>query len=202
MKSLAAAVVLSLTLPTGAMAQQAGASPTTGAQTCKVEQARYRMIVPEEDGQWDLQFVPARHMAGPASDLYLRLTTPQRDYWFTLNMSLGYGGLSVMPVDVPVPGRDPDDLAVPAEDGSDEGLDAEVLATLRFLAFDGDFTVANNPPLASEPAPQAIMLPELGVTLWYSPGALTKDPAAERDPMPRGLFRLVGCGAAAEAVGE
>ena len=37
------------------------------------------------------------------------------------------------------------------------------------------------------------MVPELGVALWYGPSALTDDPAAERDPMSRGVFRQVEC---------
>ncbi|MFC4255001.1 hypothetical protein GRI97_06160 [Altererythrobacter xixiisoli] len=170
------------------------------AQDCTVERARYVLRVPDEEDQWQLAFIPARHMASPASDLYLRLTTPQRRYWFTLSVSQGYGGIAVLPVGEPVAGSDPRDLA--GSDGPGQGIDPEILATLRLLAFDRELHVANDPPRAGDPAPHAIMLPELGQTLWYSPGALTEDPAAERDPMPRGLFRLAGCGAAEAAVGE
>lgn len=37
------------------------------------------------------------------------------------------------------------------------------------------------------------MVSEMGLTLWYEPKALTEDPAAERDSIPRGIFQLAMC---------
>ncbi len=37
------------------------------------------------------------------------------------------------------------------------------------------------------------MAPELGLELWYAPGALSEDDGEARDPMPRGLFRYTEC---------
>ena len=72
----------------------------------------------------------------------------------------------------------------------------EVGGFLRFLAFDTALDIANDPPNRGDEAPLHILLPELGQGLWYSASAFTDDPSADRDPMPRGLFRRSGCLAA------
>lgn len=47
--------------------------------------------------------------------------------------------------------------------------------------------------MSGEEAPPYIMLPEIGRALWYDAAALTEDETADRDPMPRGVFRRTGC---------
>ena len=76
-------------LPLPAMAQ----APVIGPATCEAERAVYEMTAPETDEVWRIGLVPARNMASIASDLYLKLTTPQRDYWFTFSVSQGYSGI-------------------------------------------------------------------------------------------------------------
>jgi hypothetical protein len=162
------------------------------AATCPAERAVYRFE--SEDGPMDIRFVPSRHYASAASNLYLRLTTTQRSYWFGFSVSNGYSGITLLPVTDPTradaePDGPQDLLDRLGEDGVSDGL----LANLRFYALGDDLSFAANPPVAGDPAPTYLMVPELGVALWYGPSALTDDPAAERDPMSRGVFRQVEC---------
>ena len=71
---------------------------------------------------------------------------------------------------------------------------AEIAGSLRFLSFDPDLNVAFR--TAGWPARtrrKFIMMPDIGLTLWYEASALTDDARADRDPMPRGIFRLAHC---------
>lgn len=160
---------------------------------CPVERTTYAMET--EDGDFSVSFVPARSYASMASDLYLRLTTSQRAYWFVLAMSSGYGGTTLLPVSDPY-------HETAREDGPRNLLDAEdvdaevheeTLSNLRFYALDETLNFIEEPPASEEPAPAFIMMPELGVTLWYDPSAVSEDLTAERDPMPRGIFRFSAC---------
>lgn len=161
---------------------------------CPVERAVYELRVPDSEGAWRLGLVPAKTMASMASDLYLRLTTPQRDYWFTFRVSQGYGGISVFPVTDPYNAAGPRNLlAEPYGDNPDGATDEEIGGWLRFLSLDASLAVAFDPPMKGDEAPAFIMLPELGQGLWYAAAAFTDDPAADRDPMPVGLFQLSGC---------
>lgn len=162
------------------------------AASCAAERAVYGFA--SEDGPMEIRLVPSRHYASVASDLYLRLTTTQRSYWFGFSVSNGYSGITLLPVSDPTradaePDGPLDLLDRLGEDGASDGL----LANLRFYALDDDLSFWANPPVAGEPAPTYLMVPELGVALWYEPSALTDDPTAERDPMSRGVFRQVEC---------
>jgi len=161
---------------------------------CPVERALYELHEPESDEVWRLGFVPARNMASIASDLYLRLTTPQRDYWFTFSVSQGYGGISVLPITDPYVEPGPTSLLAPPYGDNQAGATSEdVGGWLRFLAFDAELGIADDPPVRGDEAPAHILLPELGQGLWYAASAFTSDAAADRDPMPRGLFARTGC---------
>lgn len=162
-------------------------APALGADTCPAERALYELET--EDGRYEISFVRARNYASIASDLYLLLETPQRRYWFTFTVSNGYSGMTLIPVTDP--GRAdaaPDGPRELIGVGSDDAEDLDVLRALRFYAMDEDFTFWFEPPNAGEPAPMYVMVPEIGLALWYSAGKLTDDPAADRDPMPRGVF--------------
>jgi hypothetical protein len=160
---------------------------------CPVERAVYELRVPD-DAVWRLGFVPARTMASMASDLYLRLTTPQRDYWFTFSVAQGYGGISVFPVTDPYDAAGPRNLlAEPYGDNPDGASADEVGGWLRFLVLDADLDVAFDPPMRGDAAPPYLLLPEIGQGLWYAASSFTDDPAADRDPMPVGLFKRGGC---------
>lgn len=162
------------------------------AESCPAERAIYGFA--SEDGPMEIRLVPARHYASVASDLYLRLTTTQRSYWFGFSVSNGYSGITLLPVSDPTradaePDGPEDLLERLGEDGASDGL----MANLRFYALDEELGFLASPPVAGEPAPAYVMVPELGVALWYEPSALTDDPTAERDPMSRGVFRQVEC---------
>ncbi len=162
-------------------------APAVRADECPAERALYELTT--EDGRFEVSFLRAKHQASMASDLYLVLKTPQRSYWFTFSVSNGYSGMTLTPVTDP--GR-----ADAAPDGprelidffSEDPEDLDVLRALRFYAMDEDFTFWFEPPNAGDSAPMYVMVPEIGLALWYSAGKLTEDPEADRDPMPRGVF--------------
>lgn len=168
------------------------AMPALAADTCPAERALYALE--GDEGRYELGFVPAQNYASIASDLYLFLTTPQRTYWFTFSVSNGYSGMTLLPVSDPTRAdARPDGPKDLLELGSDEPADVDVLRALRFYALDADFTFWEAPPNAGENAPDLIMMPEIGLALWYSAASLTDDPAADRDPMPRGVFEPDVC---------
>lgn len=161
---------------------------------CPAERAVYELRGSDSEDVWRLGFVPARTMASMASDLYLRLTTPQRDYWFTFSVAQGYGGISVIPVTDPYDEAGPRDLlAEPYGDNPDGATGEEVGGWLRFLSLGAELDVAFDPPMRGDAAPAYLLLPEIGQGLWYAASAFTDDPTADRDPMPVGLFKRSGC---------
>lgn len=189
MKKLLAAFVLSA-LPTAAIAQ----APVAGPATCEAERAVYEIRAPDADEVWRIALIPARAMASSASDLYLKLTTPQRAYWFTFSVSQGYSGISAFPVTDPYADGGPRDLLGPPFGANPDGVtDPDVVGALRFLSLDADLNVGFEPPMSGEEAPPYIMLPEIGRALWYDAAALTADETADRDPIPRGVFKRKQC---------
>jgi|GEM_PF-598805 len=162
---------------------------------CPAERGRYVMTA--EEGEFRASFIPALHHASMASDFYLRLDTPQRPYWFSFSISQGYGGISLIPVSDPYADSAREDgprtlLAMDDDDPHDDAR-REVLSSLRFILLDDSLAEIPNPPSSGDAAPPYLMLPEIGVTLWYGPRSLTEDETAERDPMPRAVFKLAGC---------
>ncbi len=175
-------VAIAATLPGAALATE-----------CPAERAVYGLET--DEGPLTLGFIPARSMATIASDLYMYLTTTQRTYWFTFTVSNGYSGMTLWPVSDPrAADAEPDgprQLIDLDADDSPERQDA--VRSLRFYALDEDLTFWFEPPMAGQPAPHYVMMPELGLTLWYNPRALTEDTTADRDPIPRGIFRQTAC---------
>lgn len=165
------------------------------ADECPAERAVYGLET--EDGPLELGFIPARSMATIASDLYMYLTTTQRTYWFTFTVSNGYSGMTLWPVSDPrAADAEPDgprQLIDLEAEGEDEAALQDAVRSLRFYALDEDLTFWFEPPMAGQPAPHYVMMPEMGLTLWYNPRALTEDVTADRDPIPRGIFRLTAC---------
>lgn len=162
---------------------------------CPAERASYAMH--SEEGEFLVRLAPAGNWASAASDLYLRLTTPLRDYWFIFSASQGYGGTTLLPIRDPLTPEalenGPQSLLAEPTDEAEEQEQIMLLSSLRFMAMDSDLAVAPLPPASGEPAPQFLMMPEIGATLWYDPVSLTGDHDAPRDPMPRGVFRLAAC---------
>ncbi len=165
------------------------------AEDCPAERAVYTMQ--SEYGEFRGQFIPSTHFASAASNLYFKLTTPQRPYWFRFASSNGYGGIAVIPIADPyapeAEENGPADLLGEPEDEFGQVAQRELVATLRFLALDAELQETGNPPSGGDAAPPYLMMPEIGSTLWYAPRALTTDDTAERDPMPRGAFKLAEC---------
>jgi hypothetical protein len=177
------------------LALVAPASAHSPVPACPAEKAVYRLQT--EDGPLEMGFLEATNFTSVASDLYLYLTTTQRSYWFTFSVSNGYSGMTLHPVSDP--GANDAKESGPRELLEDYFADdadpvrAEIWSSLRFYSLDADLTFLFEPPRSGEPAPAYIMAPELGLTLWYEPKALTEDLAAERDSIPRGMFALADC---------
>lgn len=189
MKRLLVTTLLCI-VPSTALAQ----APVIGPAICEAERAVYEMTAPETDEVWIIGLVPSRNMASIASNLYLKLTTPQRDYWFTFSVSQGYSGISVFPVTDPYADGGPRDLLGPPFGTDPNGVtEPDILNALRFIALDGDLNADFEPPMSGDEAPPYIILPEIGRALWYDAAAMTDDPSADRDPMPRGVFKRTAC---------
>lgn len=164
------------------------AGPVRAADACPAERAIYELV--DEESRFEIGFQRSRNYASIASDLYMYLTTPQRTYWFTFSVSNGYSGITLIPVTDPtradaVPDGPRELIAL----GSDDPQDLDALRSLRFYALDEDFTFWFEPPNEGQAAPAYVMVPEMGLGLWYGPGRLTDDDTADRDPMPRGVFK-------------
>lgn len=164
---------------------------SANALECPANQSVYRFE--EQDLVFEVQFVEATQFATIASDLYLRLKTPNHIYWFNFNVSNGYSGITLHPI------SDPYDKGA-RENGprelqlnySDDIAD-EILISLRFYPMDENLRFLYEPPLSTSPAPAFIAMPEIGLSLWYNANLLAENSQIERDPMPRGIFRLTEC---------
>lgn len=164
------------------------AGPALAADECPAERAIYDLLDGED--RFEIGFQRSHNYASIASDLYMYLTTPQRTYWFTFSVSNGYSGMTLIPVTDPTRAdAAPDGPRELLALGSDDPQDLDVLRSLRFYALDEDMTFWFEPPNEGEPAPAYVMVPEMGLSLWYGAGQLTDDATADRDPMPRGVFK-------------
>lgn len=161
------------------------------ALDCPANRAIYRF---EEQGlAFEIRFVEANNFATIASDLYLRLTTPNQLYWFNFNVSNGYSGITLHPISNPYDeiarGDGPRELHLDyAED-----IEDEILISLRFYPMDENLHFLHEPPQSISSAPAFITMPEIGLSLWYNANLLTEASELDRDPMPRGIFRLAEC---------
>ncbi|MEO9298956.1 hypothetical protein [Devosia alba] len=173
------------------------ASAHPPVMSCPADQAVYRLQT--DDGPLEIGFIPATNFISAASDLYLYLTTTQRTYWFSFSVSNGYSGMTLHPVSDPVAASNGDNGDVPRELLNDyfaedaDAVEAEIWSSLRFYSLEEDLTFLFEPPLSGQAAPAYVMMPEIGLTLWYEPQALTEDSKVDRDSIPRGIFQLVEC---------
>ena len=153
---------------------------------CAAERATYTL---KSNPAFSAGFIPAKHFASTPSNLYFWIKSPQRTYWFTFGVGMGYTGISLGPVGDPyvADGGDPDNGPVVLEP------DETSSHSLRIYPMQRDFTVLENPPNAGDPAPDVLFAPEIGSVLWYAPRDVTLDETAERDPMERGVFIRTGC---------
>lgn len=190
MKRPIAGLFTALLLPVAALAQ-----PTTTLAGCPVERAVYTMAT--EGNDYVVHLIPAHTRAGWSSDLYLRLTTPQRDYWFVFAAGASQGNLRLDPVGDPhapeARGAGPASMIQTFRSRWPDGPVEELPSLLRFYALDAELGFILAQPQQGQAAPAFLLMPELNTALWYHLPALTDDPRAERDPMPRGMFRLTAC---------
>lgn len=162
------------------------AAPTLAAKACPAERATYTL---KTDAKFTAGFIPAKHSAGIASDLYFWIKSPQRTYWFTMAVGNGYSGIYLSPVGDPyVADKDDPDNGPTPIDPQDVNP-----AYLRMYPMLKDMTVQEAPPSKGDAAPDAVFTPEIGTVLWYSPNQITLDATASRDPMDRGVFLRSGC---------
>lgn len=184
------ALLSMLALPIAAHAQVA-----TSVTACPAERAVYTMTT--EDSMHVVHLVPAHNRAGWYSDLYLRLTTAQRDYWFEFVVSASKGNMSLTPVASPYESDaradGPMNLIEAFRTRWPDAPLGDLQALLKLYVLDTELRFVRELPRRGQSAPQYILMPELNTALWYHLPALTEDPRAERDPMPRGMFQLSGC---------
>ena len=189
MKVPFAGLFAALLLPVAALAQ-----PTAPHTECPAERAVYTMAT--EGNDYIVHLIPAQTRAGWSSDLYLRLTTPQRDYWFVF-AAASQGNLRLDPVGDPYApearGAGPASMIQAFRSRWPGALMDELPSLLRFYALDAELGFMLAQPQQGQTAPTFLLMPELNTALWYHLLALTDDPGAERDPMPRGIFRLTEC---------
>ncbi len=155
------------------------------ALDCPAERALYEHA---GDPRITAGFIPSRHFTSMASDLYFRVTTTQRTYWFTVQISNGYGGASLLAVGDPYIAADGDPDNGPVELGVADGFEH----AMGFHPLDEKLAIAGVPQ-RGDMAPPVIFTPDLGLVMWYAPRAITQDPMAERDEMDRGAFKLARC---------
>ncbi|HEY0147994.1 MAG TPA: hypothetical protein VGB70_03235 [Allosphingosinicella sp.] len=127
-----------------------------------------------------------------ASDLAFWLKTPKRTYWFSFHAPNGYGGTIIMPdLDPAAALRSLEEDAPEAE--LPDGAEGEEPVTIAFDAFRPDLSVYKAPPQVEDRAPARLFARELGAALWYNAAALARDPAAEAEAMPIGMFEPASC---------
>lgn len=165
---------------------------------CPAERSLYEMHLDEArrgdltDGPITAGFVPARHHASVVSDLYFWIQTSQNRYWFTMHVSMGYATMGINPITDPT-------RADAGPDGPRELQELEMVPiNWSILLFDPDLMPAGTPS-SGDVGPGWILVPDLGPTLWYSPGQATERPASGRDRLPTAFFRRNGCADAAPA---
>lgn len=189
MKRPIAGLFTALLLPVAALAQ-----PITTLTGCPAERAVYTMTT--EGNNYVVHLIPAQTRAGWSSDLYLWLTTSQRDYWFVF-AAASQGNLTLDPVGNPYApearGVGPASMIQAFRSRWPDAPVDELPSLLRFYALDAELGFAPAQPQQGQTAPAFLLMPELNTALWYHLPALTDDPGAERDPMPRGMFRLTAC---------
>jgi hypothetical protein len=166
--------------------QQNGYVPAPAAAAlaaCPSERAVYRL---KGDPTYSATLVPARHHASAVSQLYLRVASPARSWWFTFGATQGYGGLFLDPVTDPT-------APAAAPDGPRKLVQAEREYPISFYPMTRSLDVLDVAPQAQQPAPEAFFIPHLGPMLWYNPVALSGDRNAKAETMPRSLFIQSEC---------
>lgn len=132
------------------------------AADCSIDKAVYTVKNPDAEG-FSLTFRPAVE-PNAWSDLQATLTTPSREYKFSLTASNGYSYNYLVPA----------------------WKDAPEDADFHLFLFDKDLAVLDL-PAKGKPAAHAILTPELGSWLYYGAEGET------RDFLPVGMWTLAKC---------
>jgi hypothetical protein len=165
----------------------AEASPARGA-ACTAERARYV----QAGGGFTAALVYAGSYGTAASNLFFKVEGKGRQLWFRFQTSNGYGGIYLEPISDPDTANKesgPASLATGEESG-----DAQAIA---FIPYRSNLIEIADPPQAGDAPPPVIVLPGLGVLLWY--GFDAADGVAQRVAMSRSAFQLARCGKAGSA---
>ena len=169
----------------------------TGAAgtSCPAERAVYSM---KEAPGLELRLPRAGPAAGVASDLYAQLRVPAdadrpaHTIWFQFTVSNGYQTIRLVPVTDPLVAGEDGPALLNEEDDEDGALSS----VTRFLAFDGELAIAQDPPRAGEAAPAHVLLPDIGLALWYNGGAFGLTDSAGGGAnlsVPTAIFQRSGC---------
>ena len=119
----------------------------SGAETvanCPAERAVYTL---KSDPAFSAGFIPAKHFASMASNLYFWIKSPQRTYWFTFGIGNGYTGISLGPVGDPYIAADGDPDNGPVRIEPDEASHRY----LRIYPMLPDFDVLELPAIRRRP---------------------------------------------------
>lgn len=149
------------------------------ATACPVENAVYRPRFEDEDGaNIEVDFVEFDYPVAPWSDVQMRVTAAPLDepIWLTIVTGNGY---SIPTANVTARGPRS------AEEANNwDPSEIDVLARVQIFAFDASYNAILDTPMADLPAPEHLLLSNLGQLLWY------REP---RIYMPPVMLDLVDC---------
>ncbi|HEX8579531.1 MAG TPA: hypothetical protein VF655_08050 [Allosphingosinicella sp.] len=166
----------------------AAAAAQLAQPACPIDRQVYAL---HGDARFTAGFVKLDLRLPFASKLAFWLKTPKRTYWFSFHSPNGYGGTIIMPdLDPQAALRS---LLEDAETELPDGAEGEEPVTIPFDAFHADLSAYEAPPQVEDEAPALLFARELGPALWYNSVALSRDPAAESESMPVGLFQPTEC---------
>ena len=123
----------------------------------------------------ELRFV--RFARPEVSNLALHLRVDDKDYWYWLSESQGYGSISATLGPNPT-----DDIEDPPQ------FEAEAIDNGPFTAFSATFDVIPRAPRIGDPSPAHVFAPDMGVSIWFA----TSDTEA-RTVLPGAMWDFDRC---------
>ena len=138
--------------------------------TCPAERAVYTLRSDETSATARFHQVRSNRDWRTGLALEIRIDATGRRYWFLPWQGGTDGNINLAWV------RGPGSLP-----------DQPVREDLEFFATDADYRFWNEVPRTGEPAPDRLLLPDLGFMLWY------RTPQDRRDSIALAFFDLSGC---------
>lgn len=161
----------------------AGAPGLAAAAECTLGAATYR---PVDGGDATIRFVPQEHSAYTDYAMQLAFPATGKSYAFSFTFSNGYSRQYAL-LELPEEAANGEPAEGEEMDPEAEEMEAPDLPSSPILFFDKTLARVEETSIAG-PAPAYLILPDLGVNLWY--GA----PDGDRDNIPpEGLWRAA-CG--------